>query len=244
MTPVGVLMIASAAAGGGGPPPGGDPSFANVSSLLHLDGSNGSTTITDVKGLTWTAQAGAVISTAQGVFAQSVSCAATFNHDYIESQSHADFGFGTGDFTVEFWMRPQSFSTFAAHTIFDMYQGSGHGIQITLNGSSSPVTAMGAGFDGSNNITATVTIAVNTWYHVALTRTGTTWRLFLNGTQAGSNATNGVDLGSSGKIRVGRPQTGSAFTGIAAYFDELRITKGVARYTTTFTPDAVPFPDS
>lgn len=94
---------------------GGDPYWANVVSLLHMDGANGSTTFTDQKGKTWTPNGNVQISTAQSVFGGS-SAAFDGVNDSLSIASHADFGFGTGDWTVECFVRQ---TTTAAQVIFD-----------------------------------------------------------------------------------------------------------------------------
>jgi len=97
------------------------------------------------------------------------------------------------------------------------------------------------------NFTSTVYFASNTaltnntWIHVAATRASGTLRLFQDGTQVGS-AANTVNFTNSGNgIYIGQSSLGTAMNG---YIDDLRITKGYARYTTTFTPPTAAFPNT
>src|SRR5690606_34123168 len=78
-----------------------DPYWSSVSSLLHFNGSNGSTTFTDEKGVGWTASGDAEISTAQSKFGGS-SLSLDGTGDWLDA-SNAGFTFGTGDFTIEAW---------------------------------------------------------------------------------------------------------------------------------------------
>jgi hypothetical protein len=84
---------------------GGDPNFGSVVALLHFDGTNGSTTFTDQKGNTWTAVSGAKISTAQSKFG-GASLLLNGSSDYATVPNFAGLDFGSGNFTIEGWVRP------------------------------------------------------------------------------------------------------------------------------------------
>ena len=74
------------------------------------------------------------------------------------------------------------------------------------------------------------TITTSSWYHIAACRSGTTLRLFVNGTQAGSNATDTTNWTSSGNARIGANESGTQT--VFGYIQDLRITKGYARSAT------------
>lgn len=216
-----------------------DPLFASVKSLLHFDGANGSTTFTDQIGArTWTRTgASLVISTAQFKFGGSALFTGAINGNYLTSDSTADFGFGTGDFTIEFWHRtPSSFGSF--HFIAD-WRDAGNQAKpcIFVNG-----TALVYYVSGATRITGSVTLATSTWYHMAISRVSGTTRMFINGALAGTwtDATNYVTarcaLNSAG-------DTLGTF-GCAGYIDDFRVTKGAGRYVAAFTPPSAPFPNS
>ena len=83
------------------------------------------------------------------------------------------------------------------------------------------------------------TVSADTWYHVAVTRSGNTWRLFLNGTVEDTitNSTDIVDGGADGLI-VGALAGGIAggpYNYMDGYIDDVRVTVGHARYTSNFT---------
>ena len=82
-------------------------------------------------------------------------------------------------------------------------------------------------------------MSLRTWYHVAVTRSGNTLRIFINGTLEDSYTTSvAIDDGTINRIDIGGNGGGSNFIG---YIDEARITKGVARYTSNFTPQTKEF---
>ncbi len=83
------------------------PAAPGTATLLHLNGTNGSTTFTDEMGKTWAANAaGPTISTAQSQFGGASLLVAT---DGISTANHADFSL-TADFTIQFWARPTSWA--------------------------------------------------------------------------------------------------------------------------------------
>jgi hypothetical protein len=95
------------------------------------------------------------------------------------------------------------------------------------------------------NATSGAAIPLTTWTHVAWVRSGNRWSVFVNGTERLLAASaSGTPYNSTAPFVIGRHvfsgATGYAFNG---YIDDLRITKGVARYTANFTPPTAPFPD-
>lgn len=231
------LLAAYGGAGGGG-----DPNFASVVSLLHFDGTNGSTTFTDVKGKTWTANGNAQITTAQSKFG-GASGSFDGTGDYIITPNTTDFDFGTGNFTAEAWVRLNVNNSLGY--IFSRGNGAGTngGFAMAVNATGKLMLVhQGIAFQTAG----ATTLATGQWYHLAICRSGTNVRLFVDGTQDAS-ATNSTNYTASGST----PTTiGSNFDRNVAnqflngFIDDLRITKGVARYTANFTPPTAPFPDS
>ena len=215
-----------------------DPDFANVSLLLHMDGSNGSTTFTDSSSnaLTVTANGNAQISTAQSKFG-GASGLFDGNGDYLDIASDAAFGFGTGDFTIEYFIRCTA---------------SGVQIQVdtrisTVNETAPTIYSIDTDLyyytNVTNRITATGALTASTWHHIAVCKSGTSTRLFVDGTQVGSTYTDSNDYGASRPLVIGTYLSKDNFF-VDGNFDEFRITKGVARYTAGFTPPTAAFPDS
>ena len=229
-----------------------DPQFGSVSLLLHGDGTNGSTTITDSsRSLKTATRVGDVqISTAQSKFGGS-SIAFDKVGDRI-TYSNSDFAFGTGDFTVEAWIYSRDVSSATARGWFQTSTVTGGLQRSYANGLSILQGVKGSGgsangglciaIDGSNFFGSTGSTAVlfaNQWQHIAVTRSGATCRAFVDGTEVGSG-TNSSNLTGSNLCVGGYYSTLFLYDG---YIDDLRITKGVARYTANFTPPTAPFPD-
>lgn len=82
-------------------------------------------------------------------------------------------------------------------------------------------------------------VELNTWTHVAATRSGGTTRVFVNGVLTGSNTNSYSPAYTNPLIGVNSSYTPAIFQG---YIDDLRITKGYARYTAAFTPPTRPLP--
>jgi hypothetical protein len=235
VTPLAQTIIISFAAGAGTGTVG-DPDFASVSLLLHMDGSNGSTTFTDSSSnnLTIGNPSSLVsIDTAQSKFGgASARFDGSESLDVPNGTTSSVFAMGTGDFTMECWFRISS-HTAALRALMHL-SSSGPGIFI---GAGDTMTMRLT----STEITGTTVPAVDTWHHAALTRSGGDHRLFLNGVQEGSIWSNSYNQGNC-TLYVGVNNTGSSF--LTGYIDDLRITKGVARYTATFTPPTAAFPDA
>ena len=212
--------------------PGVDPDFANVSLLLHMDGTNGSTTFTDVSANAFavTAFGNAQVTTTDPKFGTG-SLTLDGTGDYLTVAADADFQFGTGDFTVECWVYVNSVGNTGLFT----FGGTSSGLAVNLFSGQWNLTTSGAG--GS----ALASITTGAWQHLAVTRSGSSLRMFINGTQIGSTVTNTTNL-SDNALKIGYYYD-TSYT-INARVDEFRVTKGVARYTANFTAPGTPFFDS
>jgi hypothetical protein len=151
--------------------------------------------------------------------------------DYLTVPNSLNLQFGTGDFTVECWIYPTAVGA-AQRGI--MSKGTNTtGWELRIDG------AVSGGLDisyASTAVTNATVVTLNTWHHVAFTRSGTAVKVFLDGAVVGS-ATTATDFSQTDVLKIGDSRAGSqAFSG---YIDELRITKGVARYTAAFTPQAI-----
>lgn len=214
-----------------------DQDYRNVSLLLHGDGANGSTTIVDSspspKAITVFGNAQVSTSIADP-FGRTTAGVLSFDGDgdYITTTADSAFQLGTGDFTVEFWARP---SVINDNDGVFTFGGAGTGLAVSLVSGSWRLTTTGAGG------TALVGAILDTWQHVAVTRSGTSLRFFLNGAQAGSTISNATNLFDN-QLKIGYYfSTNYAYNG---FIDEFRLTKSVARYNTNFTPPAAPFPNA
>lgn len=237
-----MLIDAYRFGGGGGPT---DPYWANVTSLLHFDAADGSTTFTDQKGVTWSrGSSNAEIDTAESKFGGSSLFSNTTG--YLGAPTAGNFDFGTGDFTVECWIKPSTVASF--QTIFSHRSGGGGNDGLTFRITNGGVLqAFRAA--GLNIMTGTTTLSTTAFHHVALSRVGNTWRIFLDGVQEGSNAgLSGVDVstGASATSYIGVYGAFGLTTErlSSGWIDDFRVTKGVGRYASGFTPPAAAFPDS
>ena len=153
--------------------------------------------------------------------------------DYAFVQSNNGLAFGTGSWTVEFW----AYRTVTAlGTILDLRPISGTTPFHQLNLSSAGLLRYAV--NGVTVITGTA-LTLNTWVHVAVARQGTSTRLFINGVQSGSTFTDTTNYSVDYALTIGSNNTITSSYG--GYLDDLRISKGIARYTAGFTPSAVPF---
>ena len=145
------------------------------------------------------------------------------------------YAFGTGDFTVEFWVYLNNTST---AVIYDP--------RPTGTNGQYPMIYTDGGtfvfFVSSGVRIVSSAFAVSTWHHVAVSRSGTSTKMFVNGTQAGSTYTDTNNY----LCAAGRPYIGINATGLTVpfngYIDDLRVTKGYARYTANFTPPTAALP--
>jgi len=225
-----------------------DPDFANVSLLLHGDGTNGSTTIVDSSPSpkTVTAVGDAQISTAQSKFGGS-SIAFDGSGDYLSATPNAAYAVGTGDFTVEAWIYPTSFpNTYQTVAATRGISGSTTAWNWSVKSDGTFIVYTNTfSYQGTN----TGAVALNTWSHVALVRSGTDLQVYVDGvankatpmTVSNNFTDQNLWIGTTGGVATGGGAGGDPFTG---YIDEFRITKGVARYTANFTPPTAPFPDA
>ena len=199
-----------------------------------MNGSNNSTTFTDSSSfaLSCSAQGNAKLSTAQVKYG---SAAGYFDgSSYVRVPSSYMLVYGANNFTVECWIYPTSWAGYP-NIWSQRYSGS-----VTIRITSSGYLQFFYG-EGLGGITGSSQVALNAWSHIALTREGNTFKLWLNGSLVGTSSASSVDLSGSNAY-VGASQTQSEpFYG---YIDELRVTNYLARYTSSFTPPSAPFPDS
>lgn len=159
--------------------------------------------------------------------------------DYLVSNAANSnlYAFGTGDFTIEFWIYTNSSGTY---TVYDSRALGVNDLSPTIYLNSNSVTFFTNGGDRING--GNLTNA--TWNHIALARSGTSTKLFLNGTQTGSTYTDTNNyINSSGRPFIGSGSIVAGQNALNGYIDDLRITKGYARYTTTFTPPTAALSD-
>ena len=158
-------------------------------------------------------------------------------NSYLKQVDSYDFDFGTGNLTFEAWIYPTGIS--GTQYIFDCRRGSAtSGLNIRMVDQTLRV------FDHTTNIilSSNVFTTTNTWYHVAVVRNESVMSAYVNGTQAGSNASNSTDFGY-GPCYIGADRNGSS--GFIGNMDNIAIRKGEAYYTSAFTaPSTVSYGDT
>jgi hypothetical protein len=214
----------------------GDPHWSNVSLLLHGDGANGSTTIIDSSPSpkTVTAVGDAQISTTQSKFG-GASLLFDGAGDYLTVPNNSSYAFGTADFTVEAWVYFGNLQGF--HTVVSTRDQNNTSTGWTVGVNSSEQLYF---YTNSTNILGSA-LDQNTWHHIVAARAGSNLQMFVNGMQVGSTFADTKNY-TNETLVIGSIVGGSGqwFNG---YIDDLRITKGIARYTANFTPPTAPFPD-
>ena len=216
-----------------------DPYRSQVSLLLHGDGANGSTTITDSSPSPKTVLPlyNAQISTAiADPFGNNTGVIAFDNvQDYLVLPTSIDFALGD-TWTVEAWMycnvvgsgvnRNALLALLASTGFLHIYVETGGNFTVRAGNVGSDVVAAGA-------------VIAQEWQFWAVSCASNVATIYLNGQSVASGPVSGSVSAQSG--RVG---TVSGFNySLDGYIDDLRITKGVARYTANFTPPTAPFPD-
>jgi hypothetical protein len=186
-----------------------------------------------------TAVSGAKISTAQSKFDGSSLLLTTNASDWVTHPLSNDFAFGTGDFCVEGWFYATSWGA-GYRTLwvagnganvgsFAVYINAGNVLEV-YNNAMGPALLSKSGFSMSNNV----------WYHIAVTRSAGSMRCFKNGTQVGTTVTQNYDFKSAGTLGlIGNDGQTPSFS-FVGYIDDLRVTKGAARYTANFTEPSAP----
>jgi hypothetical protein len=210
-----------------------DPYFDYTTLLLPGNGTNGAQNNTFLDSSTNAFSITRNGNTTQGTFSpfSQTGWGNYFNFatpDALRPSATAISNFGTGAFTIEFWVNFQSTSAAGFY-----YGGASGSVYIDYFSGSLRLGISG----GSVPISYAFTPAVGTWYHVAFVRSSTTDTLYVNGTSVATGSDSQNYPSDSGPY-VGS-WSGASYTG-AAYISNLRIVKGSAVYTANFTPSTTP----
>jgi len=176
-----------------------------------------------------------VLSVATGG-SMSFSGASTSN---LSIPNDADFRFGTGNFTIE-WFQYLDSTTGSFPRVFSIGTYAGQSIAVSLEGSSSSRIFY---FWGSGALAfGTISSGLNnTWNHFAITRDGTNLKVFRNGTQFGTTRTNSTDFNNTTfALRIGNETSVSSAAAFKGQITDFRWVKGVALYTSNFVVPTAP----
>lgn len=158
--------------------------------------------------------------------------------DYLSTTSTTIGDFGTGDFTVEYWLNPLAYTATMNHIDFRGTGGTGGALRIgTFSIQSNKIVV---GWDSSDTqLVSAAAQPLTAWTHVAVTRSGTTVRLFINGV-IDATKTSSYSFPDSGLL-IGTYKGGGSFPSwFNGYISNLRVIKGTAQYTAAFTPPTEP----
>ena len=159
--------------------------------------------------------------------------------DYLAEPTNLNFGYGSGNFTIEFWLYLNATSAQSiVSNLTSTASVNPHIYYSPTNGITYYVASVDRIIGGA--------LSTSTWYHIALSRSSTSTKLFVNGAQVGSTYTDSNNYGTTAPLAVatywesGTPSTVNTLNG---YIDDLRISK-VARYTANFTAPTAAFPNN
>jgi hypothetical protein len=159
--------------------------------------------------------------------------------EYLSIADSADFSFGTGDYTMEAWIYPTSTGSYPL--IIAQYENTSTTASWFFSLGNNTTTVEYYAYSPDGNLSPYLsggTAPLNTWTHVAVTRSGSTVRLFVGGSQVDSRTWSNAHRDSSLSVTIGASSNGLyKFSG---NISNVRIVKGTALYTSDFTPPSSP----
>jgi hypothetical protein len=171
-------------------------------------------------------------------FTGSSSYAGSFNgsSQYLNLGGQSNFAYGTGDFTIEFWINATSYS--GTPLIYDGRPTSSQGAYPTIYIDSTGVPVYYT--NSAGRIISPTAITTNTWNHIAVVRSGTTTTLYLNGVSQGTYSDTTDYLNGTNRPTIAAAGFGGATNLLNGYLSNFRLVKGTAVYTSNFTPSTIP----
>jgi len=161
--------------------------------------------------------------------------------DYLSTPDSADWAFGGGDFTIDFWVRFNALPAVGQeHAIISQLANGNNLWWIEVRNSGGTYYWNFFQYEAGTETIAfkrSTTLSTNTWYHVAVVRSGNSWYWFQDGTQLGTTATISAAVANfAGSLYVGQVGNGAWY--LNGWLDEVRVSKGAARWAGDFTPPA------
>lgn len=228
---------------GSGPVTAPNPPIGNVAALLHLDGANGGTTFTDVKGTTWSRNVGSgTTSTVQKKYGTASLLVGGGGGILNSTAPSLSYTLGTQDFCMEFWFYPTSNTAAWLGGLWTV--ASSFGSYVFYWDGTGKVGMLGSKTDTNWDFQcfADSALALNQWHHVAGVRRSGVFALYVDGIRQSTTATDAANYPLTGNLYIGQSRTGNGPTG--SYFDDSRLTMGDAIYSSNFIPPTQAFPDS
>lgn len=219
-----------------------DTYFANVGLLLHCNGIDASTSFPDssTSAHTVTAVGNAQVDTAQSKWGGASAYFDGVDTDRLTVPFASSFDLSTGDFTVECWVRFEQAADSWSDSVI-MRQPGNSGLDQWLLLAQAPggpyyeIAFLAVNTSNSQviSIVHSAELYENIWYHIAVTRSGSTFRVFVDGASPASGSSSATLKSTTAALSIGDVHWG--------WVDDVRVTKGVARYTAAFTPPAAEF---
>jgi hypothetical protein len=217
-----------------------DPHYASVTALLRFNQANGATALVDQIGNTWTANGNAQVSTSDVKYG--TGCGVLDgNGDYFSATIPSLIG--TGDFTVEAWIKIASLASDGEILCISDALGTLNNFNLVFEYKTTGALRGSIQFGSSGTVNVDISSAASAlttgvWHHVAFTALATNAKLWINGVQAATGTITGTRAQSQTTVRIGHLSTASGGT-VNRYFngriDDVRVTKA-CRYTAAFTP--------
>ena len=200
-----------------------DPYINNVSLLLRGNGTSVADT-SNYKNVI-TNSANVQLNTSQRITGTQSLYFDGSNNQYLSFPYSEQFNFGSGDFTIEAWIKIEAYSTVAV-TLFGQFLG----ISPSINTDGSLVLWNGSSY---TTICPANSINLNKWTHLAFTKKDGLVKVYVDGYSSGQAYLPQAFLVGTGDMFVGGYLARNSFKG---YIDDLRVTKGVCRYNDNFIP--------
>lgn len=215
--------------------------------MLHMNGANMSTTFTDSSNggvnspHTMTAAGGAQIDTTQSKFGDASGEFRT--NRYVNTPDSDDWDFGTGNWTLDVWILPST-TQVAYSGIIGTVSATPTGYMLWMNSNRQVGIYSTAGGSWASDLLLTTPVTANVWTHIAFVRNGNNLSGYINGAFNGSKIVTGYNYnsGNNGLIMGGvYPTANPTANPYNGSIDEVRISKGIARWTANFTPPQAEF---
>jgi hypothetical protein len=236
-----------------------DADFANVSLLLKPTGGDGTTYAKDYSGnaVALTFGGNAAVSTDDSYFSGASFEFTGTTGDKITTPNNTIFNFGLSDFTVEVFVKVRTgtaanFPTIIGKSLTGISASSDGMWKLWWFGGDNKFRFQVGSTDGNGDtgsfqsIVSATAFPAGVWHHFAVTRTGGTVKMWIDGVEEASVAdttpNGGYDFTNTDEVIIGSQQPGSYVNAWDGFISDLRITKGTARYTTAFTPPTRSFP--
>lgn len=217
-----------------------DPNFANVVLLCHFDGVDQQTTTVDSSSFHRTVGlTGSKLVTASAKFGASSLTQGV--GQYANIADSADWDFGAGQFTVEAFVYPTA-TISGSRAIVVQWSGGNFAWFFGFNGNTLNFFYSTTGADFPT-VTGAYTPTLNQWIHIAADRDASNvLRIYVDGVVIASATVSSTFFNSTTFLQIGND--GTTTKNFVGNIDEVRITKGVARYGGAFTPPTEQFFDT